>query len=145
MYNQHVGNLEQVKFEETPKGMFGTVFIKFQTKAFFKVRLRRTRMWSLWEFREKNVPKNGLWAHYFHCRYCGWERVKVTICRYCDKPMDEIGSPGQLVGKVQGIDVFKLRPELVAQAQSGVAPALKKVGKHKGIDVFEFTPEKLVR
>lgn len=145
MHNQYVGNLEQVKFEETPEGMFATVFIKFQTKSVFKVRLRRIRMWALWEFREKNVPKSGLWNHYFHCRSCEWERVKVTICRYCDKPMQEVGAPGQLAGKIHGIDVFNLRPELVAQAQAGVAPELKKVGNHKGIEVFEFNPEELVR
>jgi len=126
MYNN---KLRLVHLEEVSYGVLVV------TTAVGKFRNRKSRCMTLRQFREKNVPRTGLWVHYFSCPRCSWERVepKLAICRYCDIPMKEIGSPGRFLREVNGVSIYRLRKDLLLKAISMYEEAEKVIPKTVGV------------
>ena len=131
MYNQ------QVTIHKVVDGDGGQVATYVITNT---MKMRKSRMMPLWKFREDYVPPKGLWTHYFRCNKCEWERRTIAYCKYCDKPMNEIGAPGQIVNEVNGTPVYKLRSDLiqkVREKQDQIGNA-KPTAKIEGIRVFNI-------
>lgn len=130
MYNQRI-SFERTKMLEVRRTENGTEILLNPKGPHIKS--RRTRMFTLAQFRELYIPDRGLWSHYFHCPKCGWERKnpKSVICRYCDIQMVEIGCPAFFKREEGGVQVLQLRADLQRKVEQEVADKLAE--KEKGV------------
>ncbi len=134
MYNQQV---TIHKMTDTDGGVVATYVIGAECK------MRRAKMMPLWQFRETYIPAEGLWGHYFHCNKCEWERRTIAYCKYCETPMTEHGSPGQITRVVNNTRVYKLRSDLLQrvrdkQDQIADAKPTSKVGKMRVFNIADL-------
>ena len=141
MYNQQV---QIIKVLDEDGGQFATYVVREHTHRFglrkSAWKMRKTKMLPLWKFRDTYIPKEGLWENYFRCNKCEWERRTIAYCKYCETPMNEIGSPGQITHEVNGTRVYKLRSDLlqkVREKQEHIGTA-KPTAKVDGMRVFNI-------
>ena len=115
MYNQKImsisleGNLKMLEIRRTPSGATEVLL-----SGNLSAKMRRARMFTLWQFREMFIPEGGLWSHYFTCLKCNWERrnPKIAVCTYCETPMIEIGCPAYFKREEGGMEIMQLRSDL---------------------------------
>jgi hypothetical protein len=120
MYNDRieVADIEQLGVPVT-QNTDGSVTVEIKGK---RLRMRRSKMYPLWLFRDLFIPAEGLWEHYFRCSKCDWSRQdpKIAVCIYCNIPMTEMGSPGQFLREESGVKVLRIRPDLMNRIQEDI-------------------------
>ena len=116
MYNTKVATISisgDTKLMEVEALPDGSRMIILKGKG-VPLHLRRARMYTLAQFRDIFIPDSGLWATYFHCNKCEWERrnPKIAVCIYCDIPMTEINCPAFFKREVDGVAVLQVRTDI---------------------------------
>ncbi len=140
----HNNQVQIIKVHDEDTGQYATYVVRTKESRgglkTFKWKIRRTKMLPLWKFREKYIPDKGLWSNYFRCNKCEWERRTIAYCEYCDIPMTEIGSPGQIIREVNGVRVYKLRSDLIQKVREDQDQLgdVKPTSKVDGMRVFKI-------
>lgn len=131
MYNNqiHMGDLTSLADKGVPIEKQSDGSIVIHVRSGNQLRLRKSQFYTLAQFRELFIPPDGLWKHYFSCRKCGFERQnpKIAVCPYCDIQLTEIGSPWQFKEERKGVDVFRVRTDIL-----DVASMEKRFEESKG-------------